>query len=220
MMHHLSQKEGVFILLTAVFAGSLTIASILAHKIIVVAGLFAPAGVLAYSVTFICTDVISEVWGKERARQVVIGGFATLVVVLVLVQLSLVWPKAPFYQGEEAFQTILGSTSRIIIASFIAYLVSQFHDVWAFHFWKNVTRERHLWLRNNLSTAVSQFLDSSLFVTIAFYGIAPVWPLIVGQWVIKFGIAILDTPIIYLVVWLLRDRTQARSGKRSAIRNY
>lgn len=219
-MHHLSQKEGVFILLTAVFAGSLTIASILAHKIIVVAGLFAPAGVLAYSVTFICTDVISEVWGKERARQVVIGGFATLVVVLVLVQLSLVWPKAPFYQGEEAFQTILGSTSRIIIASFIAYLVSQFHDVWAFHFWKNVTRERHLWLRNNLSTAVSQFLDSSLFVTIAFYGIAPVWPLIVGQWVIKFGIAILDTPIIYLVVWLLRDRTQARSGKRSAIRNY
>ncbi|MDM8542492.1 queuosine precursor transporter [Desulfococcaceae bacterium HSG9] len=206
-MYHNSKESRAFILLVTIFAGSLTIASILAVKIIAVAGFFVPAGVLAYSVTFICTDVISEMWGKIRAQHVVLGGFVMLSVILGLVQISLIWPEAPFWKEEDAFQTILGSTSRIIVASFIAYIVSQFHDVWAFHFWKKITHGRHLWLRNNLSTAVSQFIDSSLFVTIAFYGEMPVWPLIVGQWVIKFGIAVLDTPIIYFVIWMLRKNS-------------
>jgi len=214
-MDYDSRESRAFILLISIFAGSLTIASILANKIIAVAGFFVPAGVLAYSVTFICTDVISEMWGKTRAQHVVLGGFVMLLAVLGLVQMSLIWPEAPFWKGEDAFQAILGSTSRIIVASFVAYLVSQFHDVWAFHFWKKLTRERHLWLRNNLSTAVSQFLDSSIFVTIAFYGIMPVWPLIVGQWVIKFGIAILDTPVIYFVIWMLRKNTGSSANPDS-----
>lgn len=205
-MNQISYDYKAFIILLSIFVGSITIASILATKIINVFGLFVPAGVLAYSITFICTDVISEVWGKERAKYTVVGGFVALIVALLLVQLSLVWPKAPFWTGEQAFQSILGSTSRIIIASFTAYLVSQFHDVWAFHFWKKVTNERHLWLRNNLSTVVSQFLDSFLFITIAFYGVMPIWPLIIGQWVIKFGIAVLDTPVIYFVVWMVRKK--------------
>ncbi len=195
-----------FIILISIFVGSITIASVLATKIINVFGFFVPAGVLAYSITFICTDVISEIWGKKRANQTVIGGFITLLFVLILVRISLIWPKAPFWDQEAAFQTILGSTSRIIIASFIAYLASQFHDVWAFHFWKKLTKDRHLWLRNNLSTAVSQFIDSFLFITIAFYGVMPIWPLILGQWVIKFAIAVLDTPVIYFVVWYIRER--------------
>jgi uncharacterized integral membrane protein (TIGR00697 family) len=127
-----------------------------------------------------------------------------LLCALVLVQISLWWPKAPFWHQEQAFQAILGTTSRIIVASFVAYLASQFHDVWAFHFWRNVTKGRHLWLRNNLSTAVSQFIDSFLFISIAFYGVLPIWPLIMGQWIVKFTIAVLDTPIIYGVVWLIR----------------
>jgi len=200
------REDKSFIILLSIFVGSITIASVLANKIINVFGLFVPAGILAYSITFICTDAISEIWGKERARYTVLGGFIALVSVLILVQLALVWPKAPFWENEPAFQSILGSTSRIIVASFTAYLVSQFHDVWAFHFWKKVTGERHLWLRNNLSTATSQFIDSFLFITIAFYGVMPISPLIIGQWVIKIAIAILDTPIIYLVVWLIRDK--------------
>jgi hypothetical protein len=205
-MGNSNREDRSFIILLSIFVGSITIASVLANKIINVFGMFVPAGILAYSITFICTDVISEVWGKERARYTVIGGFIALISVLILVQIALVWPNAPFWKNEAAFQTILGSTSRIIIASFIAYLVSQFHDVWAFHFWKKVTKERHLWLRNNLSTAVSQFIDSFLFIAIAFYGVMPIWPLIIGQWIIKIGIAILDTPIIYLVVWLIKEK--------------
>jgi len=213
----MNTSEKSFIILLSVFVGSITIASVLASKIINVAGFFVPAGILAYSITFVATDVISEIWGKERANITVVGGFIALLAVLGLVHLGLIWPKAPFWNNEDAFQTILGSTPRIILASFVAYLVSQFHDVWAFHFWKRFTNERHLWLRNNLSTAVSQFIDSFLFITIAFYGIMPIGPMILGQWIIKFGIGILDTPAVYFLVWLLRDRNRSSRARSSEV---
>ena len=201
-----STPNRAFIIILSVFIGSITIASVLASKVITIFGLFVPAGVLAYSVTFICTDVISEIWGRKRANDAVLGGFVALVCVLVLVRLGMAWPKAPFWDNDAAFNAVLGATSRIIIASFIAYIISQYHDVWAFHFWKKRTGERHLWLRNNLSTAVSQFLDSFIFIGIAFYGVMPIWPLIVGQWIVKMAIAALDTPVVYLVVHLVRRR--------------
>lgn len=208
--------DKTFIILMSIFVASITIASVLANKILNVFGLFVPAGVLAYSITFLMTDVISEIWGKEKAKHVVIGGFIGLVIVLILVQISLVWPKAPIWDQAEAYQTILGSTSRIIVASFTAYLVSQFHDVWAFHFWKKITSNRHLWLRNNLSTAASQFIDSLLFIFIAFYGVLQIWPLIWGQWIIKLAIALLDTPIIYVVVWLIQRKFGLHDEKSPA----
>ncbi|MBF0451237.1 MAG: queuosine precursor transporter [Candidatus Magnetomorum sp.] len=201
-----------YTLWVSLFVGCITISSILANKIITIMGVFVPAGVIAYSITFIATDVISEVWGKERAQETVFGGFIALIAVFVLIQISLMWPKASFWNNDDAFASILGSTSRIIIASFIAYLVSQMHDVWAFHFWKRVTNSRHLWLRNNLSTAVSQFLDSFIFITIAFYGVLPVWPLIYGQWLIKFMIAIMDTPIIYGFVFFMQRNMQREAA--------
>ena len=204
--------DRAYILLLSIFIGCITIASVLASKIITVFGLFVPAGVLAYSITFVCTDVISEIWGRDRANTTILGGFAALVVVLFLVQLSLVWPNAPFWDNDTAFRSVLGATSRIIVASFIAYLVSQYHDVWAFHFWKRVTNQRHLWLRNNLSTAVSQFLDSFIFITIAFYGVMPIGSLIVGQWIVKMTIAALDTPVVYFVVYLVRRKCGTHPG--------
>lgn len=208
--------DSAFIFLLSIFIASLTIASVLASKIIQIFGLYVPAGVLAYAITFICTDVISEIWGKNRARSTVLGGFIALIVVLILIQLGLNWPRAPFWNQEAAFQSILGSTTRIIVASLAAYLVSQLHDVWAFHFWKKRTGDRHLWLRNSLSTAVSQLIDSILFISIAFYGTMPILPLIIGQWIIKFAIAALDTPVVYLVVWLLKNKP-SDSRKKAAI---
>ncbi len=198
-------NEKAFITLLSVFIGCITIASVLSGKIIDVFGFFVPAGILAYSVTFTCTDVISELWGPKRSRYVVSGGFIALLVVLLLVQISIHWPSAPFWNHSVSFTLILRNTSRIIIASFVAYLISQFHDIWAFHFWKKITGPRHLWLRNNLSTATSQFIDSVIFIIIAFYGVMPVWPLIFGQWVVKLTISVLDTPIIYFVIWLIRE---------------
>lgn len=212
-----SAGDRAYILLLSIFIGCITIASVLASKIITIMGLFVPAGVLAYSITFICTDVISEIWGRERANITILGGFVALVTVLLLVQLSLVWPKAPFWDNDIAFRSVLGATSRIIVASFIAYLVSQYHDVWAFHFWKRITNDRHLWLRNNLSTAVSQFLDSFIFITIAFYGVMPIGSLIVGQWIVKMAIAVLDTPLVYFIVYLIRRKCGTHPGNVSGV---
>jgi len=85
----------------------------------------------------------------------------------------------------------------------VAYLLSQHHDVFAFQFWKNKTKGRHLWLRNNLSTMVSQAIDTVIFITIAFYGVMDIVPLLIGQYVIKLIIGVLDTPFIYFVSWLM-----------------
>lgn len=216
-MNPLPTEEKAFIILLGIFTGAITIASVLAGKIITIGGLCVPAGVLAYSVTFVVSDVISEIWGKERARYTVISGFFGLVIVLVLVQIALYWPAAPFYKEDAAFSMILGSTTRIIIASFAAYLISQFHDVWFFHELKKMTHEKHLWLRNNLSTALSQFIDSFIFITIAFVGVMPIWPLILGQWVVKLVIAFLDTPVVYTVVWIIRRSGSGNNAGPSPI---
>jgi uncharacterized integral membrane protein (TIGR00697 family) len=202
----LRDSEGFLALLACIYAGSLVLAAIMASKIIAVGPLVVPAGVIAYCLTFLITDVISEIWGKERAQTVVMGGFVALVLVFFLTGISIFWPPASFWPHQQAYETILGSSARIMVASLTAYLFSQYHDVWAFHFWKRVTAGRFLWLRNNASTIVSQLLDSVVFITIAFYGAMPLAPLILGQWVVKVGIAALDTPLVYLLVYLLRRR--------------
>ena len=202
----LQRAESYLALLACVYSGSLVLAAVMASKIITVGPLVVPAGVLAYCFTFLITDVISEIWGKQQAQTVVMGGFITLVLVFVLTALSIIWPPASFWPHQQAYKTILGSSARIMMASLAAYLFSQYHDVWAFHFWKRVTNERFLWLRNNASTIISQLLDSVVFITIAFYGSMPLIPLILGQWVVKVGIAVLDTPFVYLLVYVVRRR--------------
>ena len=201
------------IILSALFSAALVVASVISSKIITLFGFFVPAGIIAYSITFIITDTTSEIYGKKAADTVVLSGFISLVAAFFLLQVSIALPAAPFWQNQESFTSVIGSTSRIIIASLIAYLISQFHDVWLFHILKKKTDGKHLWLRNNASTAVSQFIDSSIFITIAFYGIMPIWPLIFGQWVIKMTIAIIDTPIVYMLVNLLRRRTSTATAQ-------
>ncbi len=204
-----SQLQLPFMLLCALFVSSLTISAVLAAKIITVWGIVVPAGVLAYCVTFVCTDVISELWGRQVANRVVWSGFVALVFVLLLIQLALYWPAADFWPHQQEFEAILGLAPRIILASLAAYVCSQFFDVQAFHFWRRVTRDRFLWLRNNLSTAMSQLLDSVVFISIAFYGQMSIFNLIWGQWLVKLGIAAVDTVLVYFLVWYLRSKTRA-----------
>lgn len=203
---HLAAGDTLLLWLAAVFVGSLVMAAVLASKIIVVAGLTVPAGVLAYCVTFVCTDVISELWGKEQAKRVILSGFGAMIFALLLIKVAVAWPAAPFWTGQSAFESVFDLTPRIILGSLSAYLVSQTLDVWAFHAWKSLTRGKHLWLRNNASTVVSQLVDSSLFILIAFGGHLEVMPLILGQWVIKCAIAALDTGVVYGLVWFIKRR--------------
>ena len=199
----LGKKYGIGIAI-GTFAGLTVIANIIAVKPVMFGPFVVPAAVIIYATTFLMTDVLAEHWGKETAFQAVISGFVANIMLVLGVTLAIWWPGAVFWENQEALQMILGLAPRVVLASMTAYLISQNHDIWAFHFWKRKTKGKYLWLRNNASTAVSQLIDTTLFITIAFYGILPIVPLIIGQYVVKLIIAAIDTPFCYATVNIIQ----------------
>lgn len=193
----------------ALYAGLTIGANIMAVKLILLGNLFVvPAAVVAYSVTFLLTDIVDEIYGRAEAHKVVMLGFVANMVVALAIYITTLIPAPQFVAGiGQMYDIIMRQTPRIFIASVVAYLISQNYDVWAFSFWKKVTRGRHLWIRNNASTMVSQLIDTVIFITLAFYGVVPNTALvgmILGQYVVKVIIALLDTPFMYLAVYLER----------------
>ena len=203
-MHTTQEYPLPRLIIFSLFFAGMAIAAVLASKIILIAGSAVPAGVLAYAITFACTDIIGEVYGEKTARKMVMAGFVAMIAVVGLIQLSIAWPAAPFWNGQESYEQVLGSSPRIIIASLMAYICSQTLDISIFSRLRKATNGKHLWLRNNASTFGSQLFDSAVFVTIAFYGVFPIGEMIIGQWIIKIIIAAIDTPLVYLGVSLLR----------------
>lgn len=194
-----AKRYGVEIAIGA-FAGMVVTANIVASKAVVFGPFVVPAAIIIYSTSFLLTDILAEKWGKRIARRAVWSGLLANVILAVTVPITVAWQGASFVDPAflDGYATVLGNTPRIVIASMVAYLLSQHHDVWAFHSWRRLTRGKHLWLRNNVSTIVSQLIDSAVFISLAFYGVMPIFPLIIGQWVIKVLIAALDTPFCYL----------------------
>ena len=210
-MHTTQEYPLPRLIVFSLFFAGMAIAAVLASKIILIADFAVPAGVLAYAITFACTDIIGEVYGEQTARKMVISGFIAMIAVIGLIQLAIVWPAAPFWDGQDNFQMVLGNSPRIIIASLFAYICSQTLDISIFSKLRKATKGKHLWLRNNASTFCSQLIDSAVFVTVAFYGVFPVTEMIIGQWIVKMIIAAIDTPVVYLGVSMLRpaeDRLQ------------
>lgn len=203
-----------FITLVAVFVTSLVTANVLATKLFAFSGFTLPAGVIAYPITFLMTDVIGEIWGKKVVTRVVWAGFFCSILAMSLGFLAVLLPAAPFYERQEFFAELFGRVGRITGASLIAYLVSQLNDVWVFHKLKEYTNGKHLWLRNNVGTITSQFFDTVIFIVIAFYGIIPtsvLLSMILSQWGIKILIALVDTPFCYwLVAWCKRRNGMIR----------
>ncbi len=216
----LSREESIYILLGCTFVGLLVISNVIANKIITIGGLVGPAAVICYSLTFVITDTITEIWGKERTKYFIKVGFVVSIITAIFIRLAIIMPAAPFWPNQEEFNLILGTNLRIVFASLVAYLISQYHDIWAFLFWKKITGERYLWLRNNLSTGASQLLDTLIFITLAFFGTgAPLLEMIIGQYVIKLAIAVLDTPLIYLMVNLVKKHINMETPEEGAIAN-
>lgn len=193
------------IAINAVFIMSLLIANIVAGKVVDLFGFIIPAAVVAYGITFLCTDVINEIWGKEEAQKTVKLGLKIQLASTALILLAIWLPPAVFaVDFNAAFKTVLSQNVRVVFASLTAYTISQAHDVISFNFWRNKTKGKHKWLRNNASTLVSQIIDTAIFITIAFWGMVPnlLW-MIISQYVVKAIIALLDTPFFYL---LTRDK--------------
>lgn len=202
----------MFVYLNALFVGLLVISNILAVKLFTIGDYMLPGAAIVYVVTYLLTDVIGEVYGKEAARKTVIAGFVTQIVAMVFIFLAIQLPAAPIFALNTEFEAILGGSFRVMFASLAAYLMSQNFDVFIFHKLKAKHGESKLWLRNNLSTMSSQLIDTTVFIVIAFFGTVPTSVLlgmIATQYVFKLLVAVIDTPIAYLLVRLAkREKAQ------------
>ncbi len=204
----LARWQGPAVIIGA-YAASLCAAIVVAGKLGSVPGfpaLALSASIFVYSITFLFTDVLSEVYGKTVARKAILVGACVYPILFISAQFAIEWKPHPFWaENQAAFSSTMGTTLRVLAASLCAFVVSQLHDVWAFHFWKEKTSGRHLWLRNTLSTATSQAIDTVVFYVIAFYGVFPVWKLILLTYSVKLIIAIVDTPFVYFIAGFLRN---------------
>jgi uncharacterized integral membrane protein (TIGR00697 family) len=212
----------VALFVTALVTAQLTAAKILLFSLpvslpVVDATLALPGAALAYTLTFFASDCYSELYGRRAAQTMVNVGFVMNFVLLVLVWGTIAAPAAdPEFAAQ--FAGVLGASTNIVAGSLLAYLVSQNWDVLVFHRIREATDGDALWLRNVGSTATSQLLDTVIFVTVAFaaapavLGVGPVLQpsellvLVVGQYLLKLLIAVVDTPLVYLVVRTARDR--------------
>lgn len=194
--------------LNIIFITALIVSNVVASKVVEVGAFLIPAAGICYGVTFLSTDIISELWGKKEANRTVRRGLMAQLIALALIQLAIALKPAPFaVEYSEVFRSVLGASTRVTVAGLIAYLTSQTNDVFIFHFLKKKTQGKKKWLRNNLSTMTSQVIDTAIFITIAFYGEVPsVLELIIGQYIVKLIIAILDTPIFYLLTKCSKDK--------------
>ena len=176
-----------------------------------------PVSIIWYPLTFLVTDIVSEIYGARRARFLVVMGFAMSLLLLGFSLLGIALPTSSVYPLQDDYRNIFGPIWRLLFASMAAYLLAQMIDVQLFHFWKRLTRGRHLWLRNNGSTMISQFVDSFTVNVIFLYGNPTVFTgttielmgIIVGVYAVKVLIAAADTPLCYLGVWWVRRVTGA-----------
>ncbi len=196
-----------FLIITAVFVTCLITANIIAVKLVNVFGLVLPAAVIIFPISYIFGDVLTEVYGYGPSRRVIWIGFACNLLAVVAITLGGVLPPASFWQGQDAYNTILGYTPRLLLASFIAYLLGEFANSFVLARMKVATGGRWLWSRTIGSTLVGEGLDSLVFISVAFVGTIPadgLFNAIITQWLFKVVYEILATPLTYLIVGRLK----------------
>ena len=182
------------------------VANIEVMKTVEVFGMITTTGNILFATSFLATDILNEIYGKEEAKRAVKIGLFSLFATVAVMQTTLMFIPHASDWASDALQTLFGFMPRVALASFLAYWVSQYHDVWAYAFWKKkYASKNQIWIRNNASTLVSQLIDTSIFCTIAFWGVFPpeiFWDIFITTYVLKFTVAVADTPFIYIARWL------------------
>ena len=214
-LHNKNFKDQFYLVLTGIFIASLVASNLIFQKFFtwnfLGINFELSVGIIAYPVTFLVTDLISELYGQKRANQVVVSGFFasvfTTLLVLVSVNASAVkWSPI----DDMTFTKVFGLTGPAFFASMVAYLTAQLIDVRIFHFWKRLTKGKHLWLRNNASTIFSQLVDTSVILVILCLAGVIEWERFYGLWMMgwlfKVLVALIDTPIIYGIIYLLKGK--------------
>ncbi len=206
------QADRLYLLLAALFIAALVTCNLIANKFISIdlgfKTFIISAGVLPYPITFLITDILSEIYGRKKTSLVVLSGLAASLFVLLIIYLGDSFdaiPDSPV--NNESYSMVFGNSWRVIFASMTAYLFAQLIDVRIYHFWKKFTNGKYLWIRNNGSTIFSQLLDTTLVVGVLFYGVKPsdqLLQLIIDGWMFKALMALVDTPILYVSVFSIR----------------
>ena len=215
--------QTIYLILAALFIASLVTSNLIFQKFFYwnPFGLFRfeiSVGILPYPITFLITDILSEIYGKKRANQVVIAGiFASLfsMGIILVANASPAISNSPV--NDVVFSQVFGLSPLAVLASMLAYLSAQFVDIKIFHFWKKRTKGKHLWLRNNFSTFTSQFIDTfTVLLLLCSFGILPwtlFYSLLLSGFLFKILIAFLDTPILYGIVYLFRKKFNLKVGE-------
>lgn len=239
------RRERVFLVLAGIFICAMTMLNILGiTRFIQLGPMQLAIGVLPYPITFLCTDLICELYGKRRANFMVSLGLGLNFFILAFIYLGNLAPSVgpdalpPWQvihlsqpvalpngtvveQSVELYQLIYATTSGAVFASMMAYIAAQYCDVQLFHFWKRVTKGKHLWIRNNFSTMISQLVDSFMVILVTFGAAylagnitaAVLVTLMFSNYAFKFCIAVLDTGPFYLAVFQLRKYLQLEEGE-------
>jgi len=217
------QKQADFLYLTlaALFIASLVVTNLIANKFVTVdlgfKQFIISAGMIPYPFTFLITDILSEIYGKQKTTNVVITGFFASLFILLILWLGSIFPaidQSPV--SDEAYNMVFANSYRVVFSSMIAYLIAQFADLKLFHFWKRLTKGKHLWLRNNASTIVSQLLDTTLVIGVLFIGkmtFPEMGQLIKDGWMYKILFALADTPLMYLAIFMIRKRFRLKENE-------
>jgi queuosine precursor transporter len=203
------QRETRFFLLVALFVASVIAANLMGNKIAVFGFFDAAVGIMVFPLSYLALDVIQEVEGRETARRIVLATMAVLAYVLLITFIATQLPSAARDFYPEEYNRIFGISVRVMVASLTAFLLAEFLDIEVFRALKEWTHRRMLWLRATGSTIVSQFIDTTVFMFLAFYGVTPkftamyIFTLVIPYWLLKCAVAILGTPFVYLGVrWL------------------
>ena len=215
------KSKKIYLYLAAIFIAALVVCNLIANKFITIDLGFKTfvisAGVLPYPITFLITDILSEIYGKKKTARIVWAGFgASLFVlgVLLLAQQFTAIEGSPV--DDETFNKVFGNSWRVIFASMTAYLCAQLIDVRIYHFWKEKTAGKHLWLRNNFSTVFSQLVDTTLVVCVLFLGVrshSEILQFILDGWLFKMLCAFIDTPLLYASTAFIRNKLGLKFGE-------
>ena len=225
---NLSLANNIYLILAGLFITSLVASNLIFTKIfywypfdinLMGVKLFElSVGILPYPLTFLITDLISEIYGQKKADQVVITGIFASIFSIGLIFIS---SQVPAIEGspinDATFNSVFLNAPLAVLASMLTYLFAQFIDIRIYHYWKKLTKGKHLWLRNNFSTFTSQFIDTFTIVSLLIlFGILPqdkFLVLIISGFIFKVIVAILDTPLLYLFVWMFRRKFNLKIGE-------
>lgn len=229
-MKELSDKKQkhagfTFVILASLFIAALITCNLIANKFVTVdlgfKTFIVSAGVIPYPLTFLITDILSEIYGRRNTTMVVIAGFVASIMVLGILYFGHIFPAiADSPVSNYEYEVVFQNSWRVISSSMLAYLVAQFVDVRIFHFVKRKSKGRYLWLRNNFSTFFSQLVDTALVTTVIFIGIKSfdeILPLIQDGWFFKVLFAAGDTLLIYPMVYFIRRYFQLKEGEEISV---